>query len=63
MCSAAYWIGSQATELYATGSAYVGSIGTYLAWLDPSIQMQMNGLQLQLFSAGKFKGIGLPAAR
>jgi signal peptide peptidase SppA len=60
MCSAAYWIASQATEIYATGSAYVGSIGTYLAWLDPSIQMEMQGLKLQLFQAGKYKGIGLP---
>ncbi len=60
MCSAAYWIGSQASEVYSTGSAYVGSIGTYLAWLDPSVKMELEGIKLQLFAEGKHKGIGLP---
>lgn len=60
MCSAAYWLGSQAGEVYATRSATIGSIGTYLAWLDESVRMQLEGLRLELFAEGKHKGIGLP---
>lgn len=60
MCSAAYWIGSQADEVYATPSAQLGSIGTYLAWLDQTVAMQLQGLKLELFAAGDHKGMGLP---
>jgi ClpP class serine protease len=60
MCSAAYWLGSQASEIYATGSSNVGSIGTYLAWLDPAVKMELEGIKLQFFAEGKHKGIGLP---
>jgi ClpP class serine protease len=59
-CSAGYWIGSQADEFYATPSSTVGSIGTYLAWLDESVKMQLEGVRLEFFGAGKHKGIGLP---
>ncbi|MDQ8206211.1 S49 family peptidase [Coraliomargarita sp. SDUM461003] len=60
MCSAAYWLGSQAAELYVSGSATVGSIGTYIAWLDPSIKMEMEGIALRLYAEGEHKGMGLP---
>lgn len=60
MCSAAYWLGSQAGDVFCTGSAQVGSIGTYIAWLDHSVQMQMEGVSLQLFAAGKHKAMGMP---
>ncbi|HRQ87671.1 MAG TPA: S49 family peptidase [Bacteroidia bacterium] len=59
-CSAAYWIASQADEIYGTPSATVGSIGTYLAWLDESVRMQIEGVRLEFFGAGKYKGMGLP---
>lgn len=59
-CSAGYWVGSQADEFYSTPSATVGSIGTYLAWLDESVKMQLEGLKLEFFGAGKHKGMGLP---
>lgn len=59
-CSAGYWIGSQADEFYTTPSATVGSIGTYLAWLDESVKMQLEGVRLEFFGAGKHKGMGLP---
>lgn len=59
-CSAAYWIASQADEIYGTPSATVGSIGTYLAWLDESVRMQMEGVRLEFFGAGRHKGMGLP---
>lgn len=59
-CSAGYWIGSQADEFYTTPSATIGSIGTYLAWLDESVKMQLEGVRLEFFGAGKHKGMGLP---
>jgi ClpP class serine protease len=59
-CSAGYWIGSQADEFYTTPSATVGSIGTYLAWLDETVKMQLEGVRLEFFGAGKHKGMGLP---
>lgn len=59
-CSAAYWLGSQANEFYGTPSATIGSIGTYLAWLDESVKMQLEGVRLEFFGAGEHKGMGLP---
>lgn len=60
MCSAAYWLASGAKAIWATRSACVGSIGVYLAWLDESVRLQLEGVRLQFFAAGKHKGIGLP---
>lgn len=60
MASAAYWLGAAASAVFATPSATVGSIGVYLAWLDESVRMEMEGIALQFFSAGEHKGIGLP---
>jgi ClpP class serine protease len=59
-CSACYWLASQCSAFYCTPSSTVGSVGTYLAWLDESVRMQMEGVSLQLFAAGKHKGLGLP---
>jgi ClpP class serine protease len=59
-CSAGEWVASQADEKYVTQSATLGSIGTYLAWLDESVKMQLEGLKLEFFGAGKHKGMGLP---
>lgn len=58
--SAAYWLASQANEIVMTQSAQVGSVGTYLAWLNENVRMQTQGVKLELFSAGKYKGLGLP---
>jgi protease-4 len=60
MCSAAYWIASQTRRVYATASAIVGSIGVYIALLDETKAMELDGLKLELFKAGAHKGIGLP---
>lgn len=60
MASAAYWLGSQCNEVYCTPSSCVGSIGTYLAFLDETVRMQMQGLKLEFFGVGKFKGQGIP---
>ncbi|MFK5923264.1 MAG: S49 family peptidase [Verrucomicrobiota bacterium] len=58
--SAAYWIASQATEIYGTRSSDWGSIGVRSGWLDETIAMQLRGLKLETFSAGKYKAAGMP---
>jgi ClpP class serine protease len=59
-CSAAYWLMSACNECFCTQSAVIGSIGTYLAWLDETVAMQLAGLKLELFAQGDHKGMGLP---
>lgn len=59
MCSAAYWIASQADAIFATPSARVGSIGVLLPMLDESEAFKQAGLKVELFAAGKFKSIGV----
>lgn len=60
IASAAQWIAAQCDETIITGSAQIGSIGTYLAFLNPKVAMQMQGFSLELFSKGTHKGLGLP---
>jgi signal peptide peptidase SppA len=60
MCSAAYWIGCACDYLYATRSADIGSIGVYVPFLDQSAALKAMGLEVQVFSSGKFKGMGVP---
>lgn len=60
MCSAAYWIASQARAVYATPSAQVGSIGVVQAFLDDSAALEAKGLRVETFAVGKYKSIGAP---
>ena len=60
MCSAAYWVGSQADAVYASPSARVGSIGVIIPFLDSAEAFERAGLHMEVFASGKFKGIGLP---
>lgn len=60
MASAAVYAGIPARETYLTPSAAIGSIGTILGVLDDSVRMQMEGLKLELFTAGTHKGLGSP---
>ena len=60
IASAATWTAAGASEILMTPSAQIGSIGTYLAFLNPTVAMQMQGFKLELFSQGTHKGIGLP---
>lgn len=53
--SAGYWIGSACTELYATQSASVGSIGVYTSHVDESAAMEMAGYAQEFISAGTYK--------
>lgn len=53
--SAAYWIGSQATEFVASPSAMVGSIGVYAAHEDLSAALEAEGVSTTVIQAGQFK--------
>jgi protease-4 len=59
IASAAYWLASQANNIFISKSAEVGSIGVYLALLDVSGAMEQDGVKMELFKAGKFKAMGL----
>ena len=55
MASAAYWLGSQATELVVTPSGRVGSIGTVLCHYDFSQANEKQGVVRTYIHAGKYK--------
>lgn len=58
--SAAYWIGSQASEFYCTPGGEVGSIGVWQAHQDVSKALAEAGINITLISAGQFKTEGHP---
>lgn len=60
MCSAAYWIASQAKAIYATPSARVGSIGVVQAVIDDSARLHAAGIKVEVFAVGKYKAMGAP---
>ena len=59
-CSAAYWLGSQASSFYATPSSSVGSIGVYIAFPDVSEAYKMEGVKMDVIKSGAYKGAGIP---
>jgi signal peptide peptidase SppA len=60
MCSAAYWIGSQASAIYSWDESSIGSIGVYSAFLDQSRAFEMAGVKPEIFKSGEHKGMGMP---
>ena len=58
--SAAYWIGSSASEFWATPTADVGSIGVIALHEDVSKAADEAGVKYTIVKAGKFKGEGNP---
>ena len=60
MCSAAYWIASQARAIYATPSARVGSIGVVQAVIDNTAALDARGIKVEVFAVGKYKAMGAP---
>jgi ClpP class serine protease len=59
MASAAYWLASQASEIFAERSADIGSIGVYLSLLDESGRFANDRIRREVFKTGRFKGMGL----
>jgi len=60
MASAAYWIASAASEIVATPSAEIGSIGVFAAHTDISEAEKQAGIKTSLVSAGRYKTEGNP---
>ncbi len=60
MCSAAYWIASQADEIVATTSGVAGSIGVYRLHVDLSRLDQDTGVAFTYVHAGEHKVEGNP---
>lgn len=59
VASAAYWVASQASALWAGASAEVGSIGTYAVVEDVSKIYDEAGVKVHVVKAGAAKGIGI----
>jgi signal peptide peptidase SppA len=53
--SAAYFLASQASELYVSDSGYVGSVGTYVVHTDTSELEAKAGVKNTVIHEGKFK--------
>ena len=60
--SAAYWIGSAASEFYVSPGGEVGSIGVWQAHFDHSQALAAEGVKPTLIAAGKYKVEGNPYA-
>jgi signal peptide peptidase SppA len=61
--SAAFWIGSQASEFIATPSASaIGSVGVFVPVLDRTGELKAKGISVEVIKSGKYKGQipGLP---
>lgn len=61
--SAAYWIGSQASEFLTTSSApAIGSVGVFIPHLDRTGELKAKGISVEVIKSGKYKGQipGLP---
>jgi signal peptide peptidase SppA len=56
--SAAYWLGSQCSELYVTPGGEVGSIGVIMAHVDYSKANEMEGVRVSYIVAGQYKAEG-----
>lgn len=58
--SAAYWLGSAASELVVTPSGEVGSIGVYGVHLEFSRMLEADGITATVIRAGEHKAEGNP---
>lgn len=60
MASAAYYIASQADQVFGSPSSDVGSIGVYVALLDATKMLDKKGVTVNFIKDGKYKGMGAP---
>jgi signal peptide peptidase SppA len=58
--SAAFWVASQSTKIFANESALVGSIGVFAVLTDSSGMAKQDGVEVHVVRAGEFKGMGTP---
>jgi len=57
-CSGGMWLAMQCQQFYCTGSARVGSIGVWCAYMDATKALKKEGIKIQEFFAGKYKTMG-----
>jgi signal peptide peptidase SppA len=60
MCSAAYKIASQATNILASPSSMLGSIGVYCEYVDQTKALDIAGIVVKTFQGGSKKTVGSP---
>ena len=60
IASAAYWLASQATAIFTSQSAQVGSIGVINYQVDSSAAFAQQGLKAEVFTTGQYKAMGAP---
>ena len=58
--SAAFWIASQANQVFANATALVGAVGTFTVIEDSSEMADKLGVKVHVIKAGEFKGAGAP---
>lgn len=57
--SAAYWVASQASRIYANQkTARIGSIGTFIGLYDTSKRAEAEGVKAVVIKSGQLKGLG-----
>jgi ClpP class serine protease len=59
-CSAAYWLASSCDGFFCSRTAFTGSIGCIMSWMDESKSNEMQGYKPMIFSSGKFKATPHP---
>lgn len=60
IASAGYWLAAATDGIFARKSADIGSIGVYLPWADVTEALKQKGVKVELFTSGKYKGMGFP---
>lgn len=60
--SAAYWIASQSSKVFANPTAVIGSIGAFMVVRDVSRAAENAGITTHVISTGPYKGAGVPGA-
>lgn len=60
MCSGAYWIASQATEIVTAPLATIGSIGVYTMVRERKEADERAGIRTEIIRSGRFKAAGNP---
>jgi signal peptide peptidase SppA len=60
MASAAYWLGSAASKVYAGPTAMVGSIGVIATLMDRTKQLEQDGITPTVIRAGSKKALANP---
>lgn len=63
VASAAYWLASQASKVYATRGSELGSIGVYLPVMDDSRKSENEGRTMHVIRSGPHKGAGMRGTR